>query len=273
MTMTHQLDLLENAIDSLAEALNKFEEGDDGEPKAYKFAVLHMAHFVELFFKHHITNKHPLLIYKEPFSPKLNQQKTITLWDAVNFINNEAADTVSIALKKDLEWLKDLRNNIEHHKFTMEVPMVRVTLGRLFRSVVEFAELHTDIDLESEIPASTLRTFKVLSDEYEFKLRTAIREADAFEAAHQASHNEPDKFPPRLVCENCGEPTLILNSESSTGYRCLMCENENGDEIPAGCDICGSIFTIGDLDDWSDDEHTEFRCYYCSGRYAADKDD
>ena len=54
----HELDLLENALDSLGEALSKFEEGDDGDPKAYKFAVLHMAHFIELIFKHHITSKH-----------------------------------------------------------------------------------------------------------------------------------------------------------------------------------------------------------------------
>jgi len=27
----HELDLLENAFDSLAEAISKFEEGDDGE--------------------------------------------------------------------------------------------------------------------------------------------------------------------------------------------------------------------------------------------------
>ncbi|MEN9985531.1 MAG: hypothetical protein RI925_1033 [Pseudomonadota bacterium] len=32
---THELDLLENAIDSLVEALAKFEEGDEGEPKCY----------------------------------------------------------------------------------------------------------------------------------------------------------------------------------------------------------------------------------------------
>lgn len=77
-TNTHQLDLLDNALDSLAEALAKFEEGDAGELKAYKFAVLHMAHFIELVFKHHIAEKHPLLIYKEPFGQKLDRNKTIS---------------------------------------------------------------------------------------------------------------------------------------------------------------------------------------------------
>lgn len=34
-----ELDLLENAIDSLNEALAKYQEGKDGEDKSYKFCV------------------------------------------------------------------------------------------------------------------------------------------------------------------------------------------------------------------------------------------
>jgi hypothetical protein len=271
---THELDLLENAIDSLAEALAKFEEGDSGEPKAFKFAVLHMAHFVELVFKHHIASKHPLLIYKEPFSAKVDRNKTITLWDAINFINNEASDTVSPALKKDLDWLKRLRNEIEHHKFKMEVPEVRSTIGRLFRSVVEFLENHTDIELESLIPDSTMETFQVLSNEYEFKLRTALKEAEEFEAANSPDDDDPDALPARLDCENCGNPTLIQHEKSGSGYRCLVCDNEDGDNIPARCDICGAAATQGELNAWElDSGEYEYRCYYCSGRYHADKDD
>lgn len=271
---THELDLLENAIDSLAEAFAKFEEGDKGEPKAYKFAVLHMAHFVELVFKHHIASKHPLLIYKEPFSTKVDKNKTITLWDAINFINNEAADTVTPAFKKDLEWLKRLRNEIEHHRFKMEVPEVRATIGRLFRSVLEFLDSNTDIKLEKLIPTSTMETFKVLSDEYEFKLRTALQDAEAFEAANPVDHRDPDARPARMNCENCENPTLIQSAQSSTGYLCLVCDNEEGDNIPASCDMCGAESTQGDLEMWPmDDGSYESRCYYCSGQYQAEKDD
>lgn len=270
----HELDLLENAIDSLAESLSKFEEGDAGNSKAFKFAVLHMAHFVELIFKHHIASKHPLLIYKDPFSVKLDRNKTITLWDAVNFINNEAADTVSLALRKDLEWLKRLRNDIEHHKFKMEVPEVRDTIGRLFRSVSEFLADHTEIELESLIPDAAMETFQVLSDEYEFKVHTAIKEADEFETANAPHYKDPEARPARLNCENCGNPTLIQSEASTTGYRCLVCDNEEGDDIPASCDICGDSTSRGELATWAlDDGQYEYRCYFCSGRYQAERDD
>lgn len=274
-TSTHQLDLIENALDSLAEALAKFEEGDAGEPKAYKFAVLHMAHFIELVFKHHIALKHPLLIYKEPFAQKLDKNKTITLWEAVNFINNEATDTVSKEFRADLEWLKRLRNEIEHHKFQMDVLQVRITIGRLFRSVIEFLENYSDVEVEPQIPAHTMETFKVLSDEYEFHRRDALREADAVEEANPRDYSSGDDEPPvRLDCPNCDNPTLVLNESSDTGYRCTFCENEESDDLFASCDICGVQTTVGELDFWeTEDGQSEGRCYYCSGRYHADKDD
>jgi hypothetical protein len=274
-TNTHRLDLLENALDSLSEALAKFEEGDAGEQKAYKFAVLHMAHFIELVFKHHIAQKHSLLIYKEPFAQKLDRNKTITLWEAVNFINNEAAGTVSKELRADLEWLKRLRNEIEHHKFTMDVPQVRITMGRLFRSVLEFLEDYSDVEVESHIPAHTMETFRVLSDEYEFRKRDALREADAVENANPRDYSSGDDEPPvRFDCPECDNPTLVLNAESGTGYRCTFCENEDSDELPATCDICGVQTTVGELDFWElGDGDWEGRCYYCSGRFHADKDD
>lgn len=274
-TSTHQLDLLENALDSLAEALAKFEEGDAGEAKAYKFAVLHMAHFIELVFKHHIAQKHPLLIYKEPFGQKLDRNKTITLWDAVNFINNEAAETVSKEFRADLEWLKRLRNEIEHHKFTMDVPEVRITIGRIFRSVLSFLENYSDIEIESNIPSRTMETFGVLSDEYEFLRRDAIREAEEVEEANSRDFFSGDDEPPvRFDCPECDNPTLVLNESSNTGYRCAFCGNEESDDLPANCDICGVQSTVGELDYWeTENGHGEYRCYYCSGRYHADKDD
>lgn len=272
----HKLDLLENAMDSLAEALTKFEQGDNGDPKAYKFCVLHMAHFIELIFKHYITEKHALLIYMNPFESNLKPEKarTIGLWEAVNFINNEEKDTVSGDFRKDLEWLKKLRNDIEHHKFEMDVEAARTTIGRLFRAVLEFLDYNSSVDIEQAIPQNAMDTFKVLSDEYQFKLKDALRKADAVEKDNPRDPSDPDAPEVRIDCEGCGNFTMVLNSDSGTGYRCTVCDNEDGDNIPTNCDICGVACVTGDLDYWQIEEggRSEGRCYYCSGRYAADRD-
>lgn len=269
------MDLLDNAMDSLEEALRKFEEGDGGDQKAYKFCVLHMAHFIELIFKHHITEKHPLLIYANPFAPKIDVStaKTIGLWEAVNFINNEEKDAVAGDFKRDLEWLKRLRNEIEHHKFEMDVPTVRITIGRLFRSVLEFLDYYSVVDVEKRIPEATRAIFKVLSDEYQFKLHDALKMADEIEAANPVDTMDPDADPLRMECEGCGNDTMVVNNESKSGYRCTLCDNEDGDGLPASCSCCGQRTTAGDLVIWHDEVvGVEYRCYFCSGRYAADRD-
>lgn len=273
--MNHMLDLLDNAMDSLEEALKKFEEGDAGDQKAYKFCVLHMAHFIELIFKHHITEKHPLLIYANPFAPKIDPAtaKTIGLWEAVNFINNEDKDAVAGDFKKDLEWLKRLRNDIEHHKFEMDVATARITIGRLFRSVLEFLDSYSMVDVEKRIPIETGAIFKVLSDEYQFKLHDALKKAEEVEAERSGNSLDPDADPVRMECEACGNETMVVKEESESGYRCTFCENEEGDGLPASCSCCGQRLTAGDLETWHDDvTGVEYRCYYCSGRYAADRD-
>lgn len=270
----HDLDLLGNAIDSLVEALEKFEQGDKGNRKAYKFAVLHMAHFVELIFKHHITQKHPLLIYARPFDERLNTQKTIGLWEAINFINNEDAGAVSKEFRQDLNWLKNLRNQIEHHRFEMNVGEVRSTMGRLFRSMMLFIDDYTDLEVASEIPRQVRETFKVLSDEYELKVRDAHMEAEAVERATKSSPFE-NRPAVRVNCDWCGHFTMVVNTESPTGFRCTLCGEETSDDIPSACDWCHEVLTRGELYRDTIEENGEqrevCRCYRCSGNYHADR--
>jgi hypothetical protein len=202
---THELNLRDNALDSLREALAKFEQGDDGDLKAYKFAVQHMSHFVELIFKHHLATIHPLLIYKDPFSRKLNADKTIGLWDAINFIANESPDHISAEFRSDLEWMKKLRNDIEHHRFSLDVQQTRQTLGRLFRSVLEFLDFVSDLKIEDFIEDDAREIFKVLADEYEMARRDAIYEAEKIEDEYMPDYSaDPDAPPPRVECFDRG---------------------------------------------------------------------
>ncbi len=273
--MKHTLSLLENAMDSLAEALKKYEEGEGGESKAYKFAVLHMSHFVELIFKYHISNKHHLLIYKNPFSEKIDKNITIGLWEAINFISNEGESDLGAQFKSDLRWLKKLRNDIEHHKFEMDVNEVRVSLGRLFSALVEFIEAEESLEIKNHIPAETWETFKTLSDEYAFKLKDAIKEADRIEEENTPAYDSGEYRTIRVICENCGNPTMVVNPESDGGFKCTFCGSDEGDNLPAFCDMCGAESTVEEMDYWRDEETggVETRCYYCSGRYFMEKDD
>lgn len=268
---THKLGLFENAVDSLEEALVKYQEMYD-RPKSSKFAVLHMAHFMELIFKYYVYMKHPLLIYKNPFAKSLDNIGTISLWDAINFINNENKDSISADLRKDLEWLKKVRNSIEHYEFTMNLQEVGDTIGRIFRSVLRFLDEYTQIDLRSKISNEAMNEFSVLSDEYKSHLQEALGKARYIAAMW--GNNANNDFPACIDCEQCGHRTMVFDDTSETNYRCLFCGEIYGDNVPCRCDVCGSVSDYYDMDIWEcQNGEIEKRCSHCSGRYLMEKDD
>lgn len=252
----YELDLLENATDSLNEALLKYEEGEAGEDKAYKFCILHFSHFLELLFKYYVYKAHPLLIYKNPFAKNLNEDSfTIGLPEAIQFLKNEGKE-ITNEFSKDLDWVKKIRNSIEHHKFSMNVDEVKETVGRLVKTVYEFNESHHAINLDEYLDADTYNSFHELAKSYEFKIKKAVEEADsaqkeAFRGVRPKEYMDV-KFQ-RLECPECSQNTLISNDESSTGYQCTFCENDDSEEIEVDCGICGvpsAKYYMSNTEEW-----------------------
>lgn len=256
-----ELDLLENAIDSLNEALAKYQDGKDGNQKAYKFCVQHLSHFLELILKYYVTQSHPLLIYKNPFAKKVTQEsQTIGLFEAINFLKNEGHD-ISEKFEKDIGWLKKLRNNIEHHKFSMEVCDVEEAIGRLMSAVVAFDESHENIDLSSYISTEQCDLFHELANTYERRIKKAEQKVEETLAGLDPKEDNMNVY----HCYECEHDTMIPNEESETGYRCTFCDNEESDDIEVDCGMCGTQWAVRHMQclDWADTGNPEYYCPYC----------
>jgi len=263
-----ELDLLENSIDSLNEALDKYAQGKDGDAKAYKFCVQHLSHFFELLLKYYVTRSHPMLIYKNPYAKIIDSEsQTIGLHEAINFLKNEG-QKISDKFEKDLKWLKSLRNNIEHHKFSMNLEEVEETIGRLISAVVEFDESHESIDISSYIDAKQYEVFRDLAYTYEQRLAKAMEAVEAAEAkAHEGYR--PKEY--MLVdfrayhCNECDHDTIVPNGDSSTGYRCTFCGAVDSDDIEVGCGVCGDSWTkdMMEYTTWADDGRYIYVCPRC----------
>lgn len=65
--MDYELDIKENALDSLREALIKFEEGESGNLRSFKFSIQNMAHFVELILKQYVMSIDRNLVFDKCF--------------------------------------------------------------------------------------------------------------------------------------------------------------------------------------------------------------
>lgn len=311
--MEYHLDIKENALDSFNEALAKFEQGENGELRHYKFAILHLSHFLELVLKLYIVSVDTNLVFSKCFrivekrakSDSINllqafevlqsegfdfeealkpvpHPHTITLDQALEFAKCEkcqitGVDFVDVDFCNDIEWLKGLRNNIEHYQFRLPPKEVRLCIGRLVRGVAEFVDIFSLFDLEKEVGKDSYHVFEVLADEYAHLLKEAERDvAEKEEEAYRGVRHKHYVFIDWNVyqCPECSNNTMIPSEDSSTGYKCTFCSNEESDEIEVACDCCGAMESAEEIATWQMDDGTiENRCYFCSGQYQADKDD
>ena len=273
-----ELDLLENALDSFNEALRQYERAEDGEYKAFKFCIQSLSHFFELLLKFYVTQSHPLLIYKNPFSKNIeDSSQTIGLYEAVNFLRNEGAELPAEFIS-DLKWLKELRNKIEHHKFKMNVAEARETIGRLIHAVVIFDRNYASIDLASHIDEENAEVFYDLARTYEERLEEALEkvkeaEDEAYQGYRQKEYMlvEFGVYP----CDECGHDTVVPNSDSSTGYQCAFCGAEECSSAEYTCGMCGGRWPKDDLSwiDWADTGNPEYYCPVCLRHPDYVKDD
>lgn len=247
----HTQDLLDNALDSFNEALSKYDQGEDGDKRAYKFAILHYAHFLELLFKYYVSRSHRLLIYRNPSSKKLETEQTIGLYQALQFLRNEGRN-LDAEFVADIEWLKKLRNQIEHHKFRMDTDKIRLTIGRLTKALVEFNDELDLVDLEDKIGPANIKTFSDLADEYKAEVRRARAKA------REESENDSGYL--CHICQMEGTAALI-----DYRYVCMYC----GETDPlVDCCVCGDTARESDTRVWNDDRlpHRDLICDGCHDR-------
>ena len=245
-----ELDLKDNAFDSFREAVAKYRQGQNGDVRAYKFCIQHLSHFMELIFKYYIAEQHPLLIYKDPFAENLDKVPTISLNAAINFKKN-AGENLDEKFIKDLRWLKKLRNQIEHHKFTLNINQVQNVIGRLFNSFFEFTAAYMDIQLVESIPEEDYKLFIHIHQVYEAKVKKCLEKASGFDTVYH--------------CYDCDHHTMIPDENSETGYRCLFCGNKESDDIEIVCDICGETWEkyYMHYGEWADDGRKIYSCPRC----------
>ena len=207
--MKFSFDIKSDAIDSFNEALAKYEQGQAGDTKSFKFAITHLAHCIELVLKMYLQTLDEFLVFSKCFKEVAKRAKSdgSDLLSAFTALKGEGFDleslvqghpcphtvTVEQALSvamcevckitgnkfvgqdfvDDINWMKGLRNSIEHFEFDFTPKEVRLCIGRLIRGLAEFADIFSLFDLESEVGKERFHVFEVLADEYSHLLAEA----------------------------------------------------------------------------------------------------
>lgn len=290
--MELKLDIKSNALDSFNEALAKFESGQQSNPTSFKFSILHLSHCIELVLKMYVQTLDENLIYSKcyrhlvkkakadsvdlltahaslaasgfdfstllvgeinPYTITVDQALSIVADETCSYTGNKFVDEQFIT---DITNMKNLRNAIEHYEFEFTVKEVRLCIGRLVRGLDEFTDIFSLFSLESEVGTDRFSVFSVLVDEYEQDISEAHHDVtEAKTALFRGVRPKHTMFIEWNVyyCESCHHDTLIPNEDSTTGYRCTYCGNEESGEIEVDCDICGLPWAKSELSYWGDE--------------------
>lgn len=142
-----RMTLGENSIDSLEESLVKVRNAGE-TVGAWKFAVLHIVHAIELMLKERLQREHRLLVFQNVDKPGTPGQPgmTVSLETALPRLKNAGVDLNDDDLRaigKAIDW----RNRITHSEFSLFVEEVRANYALLFEFIHTFhlKELSTEV--------------------------------------------------------------------------------------------------------------------------------
>src|SRR6185436_7622935 len=98
--------------------------------------------------------------------------------EAIALIRNDGVE-LPPGFEKDMKWLRNLRNDIEHHRCTFEVEEVESAVGRLLHALFAFDSAHKVVELRERIEPAQLELFDALADTYAQRHGEAVKRIEA----------------------------------------------------------------------------------------------
>ncbi len=129
-----ELNLLENAMDSIEHDLVHYVEGKENIGD-YKFAIIHITQGVELILKERLRREHWVLIYEKVEKP--DKSRTIGFNSAIERLQN----ICNIDLAKYIEGLRKLRevrHEIQHYQVSITEERATTLVGNNIPFLLEF---------------------------------------------------------------------------------------------------------------------------------------
>ena len=206
-----QLNLYENAIDSIKHAIEHYTQDTD-EARRYKYTILHLAQGVVLLLKERLRREHPNFV----FTNVARSSKTVDVDTAISRLEKIAGLDLGYA-RNIVEELASLRNGIEHYAVDISKQQADSMIGRTMPFLIAFCRDELKKDFPREIGAETWQALLTI----ETYLASAIR------AVEQRLRAEGKIS---FYCRICQAYTAIERSYGETEWEinysvvsCLVC--------------------------------------------------
>lgn len=223
-----RLNLLENAMDSLTEAIDYYINGKKySDERCYKFCVIMLYHSAELILKEILVREHKTLIFEQVDDYKNGKgTKTIGLRLALSRVRNICNFELP-KYNEALVNLADTRNKIQHYEANEETDVLISTIIAAF-SAIEHLVYHALNE--------RFENFDTIIDPEQIKTLHEDKEA------YIKRKND-------ISADICGQSLLKVSFRYAVGKN-----------ISIPCPKCSENFLV-------QSEDRKVKCYYCGTQY------
>lgn len=237
---------------------------DKPDPRAHKYAILHLFAGMLLILKERLSREHPALIFTKVEKQGSPDAHTVDFNSAVERLKANAGVAFSERDEKMLRDAQALRNDLEHYHLELPLKKAQELIGRMAEFLYEFMKKELSVDLHDELPKDAWFRLRDLSriaaaierEREEDWLRRAASYAELPEdelrelfddSSYHPKHNpEPQEH---FCCESCGEETVVTSmGEGDIG----VCTNPQCRETyhVTHCARCGIELLCNRVDAW-----------------------
>lgn len=235
-------DIYINAIDSLRISIDYFLK--ESGYSSRKHAILTLFHAIELFLKEQLHRTNPILIYQDIDKKITEYSRTVTIKEALTRLEN-----LGSGLPKDqkeiIDRIQKRRNRIEHHRYDHKLED-DVTIAESLSFILYFVEFALKGNLESDIPAETLREIQRIVRDRQERYWVAMHRLEEWMQGiwpqwNREEDDTPKEFQGTQDCPICRESFLVI--EQLYKPFCFHCNTT----VDAGvCEHCGRSFLMSE---------------------------
>jgi hypothetical protein len=250
------LGLEQNAMDSLEHGVEHFVNAE--KPTDLKYTILHTFHAVELFLKARLAKGDPLSIFKNR-----RNNHTVDFRTSIKLLSDVGVN-MSEQNRNNLDALRTIRNSIEHHQIQGNRRDIEHYLGRAMYFLDSFLQRELGINLKDDLDEDTYRVLSEALYSYNERLEKAKERVKQVceEMERDAFFEKMPYLCERLLCEECGEETVIIPDPTSHDDKvhCFFCEARFFVET---CERCGSYMLSSTLSYAKEDIDEPVICENC----------
>jgi hypothetical protein len=225
----YELDLLQNASESLSESLRRYGDHLSGDEAAIKHSVLYLGHFIELYLKHCVSKQHDLLIFKNPSAEKVGTEEaeTITIDSAMAILKN-CKISIPKPLLDDITKIRKKRNAIMHYKVSVDPEEFLELIGKLIADLSAWDASNIKAGINTLIAPDKWQIIAQNVTDQEAKLQAAMECASKF--------NEQSGIDVNTTCSDCGYETAYIHPDDESELKCAYCDATH---FAFECSSCG----------------------------------